>query len=200
MPRLKTEGRSDIILDAALSLFAKYGFSKTTIMDIAQKAGVASGTIYLYYENKEEILKACALRFHQKHKEFAQILLSSKNSPSTLSPKLKLKKYLINRYSLWIKETSPSTPGTDLAQAMVNIAPEINKAEAELWFNTLKTILKEGEDQKIYHFKSLNKELKVFLHCLIGFFPLPGTSHPASPTEQDLLDAIEWFDKKWRTQ
>lgn len=193
MARIKAEGRSDAILDAALSLFVRYGFAKTTIMDISRKASIASGTVYLYYKSKEEILNACALRFHQEHKEFTKTLLSTSEDPS-----VHLKKYLLNRYSLWMKETSPSTPGTDLAQSMVNISPEINKAEADLWFQTLKAVLKEGESQKIYRFESLTKELKIFLHCLIGFFPMPGAAYPAPLTEKDLLEMVEWFDKKWR--
>lgn len=42
------------ILDAALDVFAHKGFHSATIADIAQKAGVAKGLLYHYYNSKEE--------------------------------------------------------------------------------------------------------------------------------------------------
>jgi TetR/AcrR family fatty acid metabolism transcriptional regulator len=44
------------ILTAAIRVFAERGFSQSTISQIAQEAGVADGTIYLYFKNKDDIL------------------------------------------------------------------------------------------------------------------------------------------------
>ncbi|HOX40841.1 MAG TPA: TetR/AcrR family transcriptional regulator [bacterium] len=44
-----------LVSDAALKLFAKKGLDKTSIDEIAAKAGVAKGTIYYHYRSKEEI-------------------------------------------------------------------------------------------------------------------------------------------------
>ncbi|OQX63645.1 MAG: TetR family transcriptional regulator [Desulfococcus sp. 4484_241] len=44
------------ILEAAISVFAEEGFFNSTISRIARKAGVADGTIYLYFKNKNDIL------------------------------------------------------------------------------------------------------------------------------------------------
>jgi len=44
------------ILTAAINVFAERGFSQSTISQIAQEAGVADGTIYLYFKNKDDIL------------------------------------------------------------------------------------------------------------------------------------------------
>ncbi len=46
------------ILEASLSLFAEKGFANTTTADIAEKAGVAEGTVYKRYANKQELLVA----------------------------------------------------------------------------------------------------------------------------------------------
>lgn len=45
------------ILKAALTLFARNGYSKTTTDDIARKVGISKGLIYNYFSNKEEILE-----------------------------------------------------------------------------------------------------------------------------------------------
>jgi len=44
------------ILDAAVAVFADKGFFTARIADIADRANVADGTVYLYFKNKEEIL------------------------------------------------------------------------------------------------------------------------------------------------
>jgi AcrR family transcriptional regulator len=46
------------LLDAALDLFCAQGYGTTTLSDIARKAGVSKGTVYLYFENKEALLVA----------------------------------------------------------------------------------------------------------------------------------------------
>ena len=57
-----TEFRTAGILEAARRVFATKGFSQATVDDIASAAGVAKGTIYLYYESKRDIYFA-ALKF-----------------------------------------------------------------------------------------------------------------------------------------
>ena len=46
------------ILTAARNVFARQGFRGTTIADIAEEAGIALGTIYLYYPSKEDVFAA----------------------------------------------------------------------------------------------------------------------------------------------
>ena len=46
------------LLDSAYELFTTMGFTKTTIRDIASKAGVAKGTFYLYFKDKSDIRDA----------------------------------------------------------------------------------------------------------------------------------------------
>ena len=45
-----------LILEAAVKVFARQGFYQSTVAQIAREAGVADGTIYLYFKNKEDIL------------------------------------------------------------------------------------------------------------------------------------------------
>jgi AcrR family transcriptional regulator len=50
--------RPSQILDAALDAFSEHGFAAARLDDIAHRAGVSKGTIYLYFESKEELFKA----------------------------------------------------------------------------------------------------------------------------------------------
>ncbi|NSL50510.1 TetR/AcrR family transcriptional regulator [Calidifontibacillus erzurumensis] len=52
----KTGEKVPIILQAAKEIFAQSGYHQTSIAAIAKKAGIAEGTVYIYFENKEDIL------------------------------------------------------------------------------------------------------------------------------------------------
>jgi AcrR family transcriptional regulator len=56
--RRRKEARPQELLDAALSLFVEKGFASTRAEEVALRAGVSKGTLYLYYPSKEELLKA----------------------------------------------------------------------------------------------------------------------------------------------
>src|SRR5437773_3872940 len=44
------------IIDAAIRVFARHGYYNSRVSDIAKEAGMASGTIYLYFKTKDDIL------------------------------------------------------------------------------------------------------------------------------------------------
>ena len=56
----RKEERAPEILEAALASFAEKGFAGTRMDDIAKRAGITKGTIYLYFKSKEELFKALA--------------------------------------------------------------------------------------------------------------------------------------------
>jgi AcrR family transcriptional regulator len=56
----RKQARPGEILEAALSVFAEKGYAAARMEDIAAKAGVTKGTIYLYFQNKEDVFKSLA--------------------------------------------------------------------------------------------------------------------------------------------
>ena len=61
------EERRKDILDAALRLFVSKGFADTSVSDIAAEAGMATGTVYLYFPSKEHVLQGLHDRFGQEN-------------------------------------------------------------------------------------------------------------------------------------
>jgi AcrR family transcriptional regulator len=57
LEKISTEKRLEI-LTAAKNLFAQKGFERSTVEEIAARANVGKGTVYLYFENKEQIFMA----------------------------------------------------------------------------------------------------------------------------------------------
>ena len=60
--RRRAEARPDEVLDAALALFVEKGFASTRVEDIATRAGLSKGAVYLYFASKEAILEGLVRR------------------------------------------------------------------------------------------------------------------------------------------
>src|SRR5689334_14761611 len=56
----RKDARPPEILEAALAVFAEKGFAATRLDDIAAKAGITKGTIYLYFDSKQSLFEALA--------------------------------------------------------------------------------------------------------------------------------------------
>jgi AcrR family transcriptional regulator len=54
----RKDARPQELLAAALDLFVERGYASTRLEDVAKRAGVSKGTLYLYFTNKEELFKA----------------------------------------------------------------------------------------------------------------------------------------------
>jgi len=54
----RKEARPGELLDAALDLFVEKGFSAARVDEVAARAGVSKGTLFLYFESKEDLFKA----------------------------------------------------------------------------------------------------------------------------------------------
>ena len=58
---LQREERRSQILNAALTVFSQKGYHATNVSDVAAQAGVSQGTIYWYFESKDELFQAALL-------------------------------------------------------------------------------------------------------------------------------------------
>ncbi|TAJ14864.1 TetR/AcrR family transcriptional regulator [Marinilabiliaceae bacterium JC017] len=127
------------ILEAARELFAKFGYKKTTMEDIAHALRKGKSSLYYYFKNKEEIFQAVI-------KMEEDILFSRLHEvlKSDISPQEKLMNYVIVRMETirkldnYYKALRDDMFGDyDL---MVDIKGKGEKEEAEM----LKSILEEG--------------------------------------------------------
>jgi len=70
-----------LILEAAVKVFARQGFYQSTVAQIAKEAGVADGTIYLYFKNKDDILvQFFSYRTRQVFERFRSEVNKAENS------------------------------------------------------------------------------------------------------------------------
>ena len=85
MARRRTDDKRQRILNAAVKVFARKGYFAAKVSEIAHKADVADGTIYLYFKNKEDILVSLFDEVMAEHIERAKVeLAAAETAPDKL--------------------------------------------------------------------------------------------------------------------
>src|SRR5208337_674206 len=76
MARTRDKDKPAQIIEAAFAVFGDVGYEATVIKDIAEKAGISSGTIYTYFSDKRDLFRATAQvgwnRFLQQIRDIAE--------------------------------------------------------------------------------------------------------------------------------
>jgi AcrR family transcriptional regulator len=79
--RRRKADRPGEIVEAALQVFAEKGFAAARLDDVAARAGVSKGGLYLYFDTKEEIFRAVVEQAIAPNLEIARALLSAHPGP-----------------------------------------------------------------------------------------------------------------------
>ncbi|HZS36931.1 MAG TPA: TetR/AcrR family transcriptional regulator [Polyangia bacterium] len=92
------EGKRERILDAAVRVFAQEGFYNAKVAQIAHVAGVADGTIYLYFKSKDDLLISLFEdRMERVNENLREALASSKSATDRLRTVVRLHLDLIEK-------------------------------------------------------------------------------------------------------
>ena len=83
MSRPRTGNKRQRLIDAAVRLFARKGYFYTTTAEVSAQAGVASGTLYLYFNSKDDLLAAALNEFLEAFER--EVLPAAKQSDDTRS-------------------------------------------------------------------------------------------------------------------
>ncbi|GEK33400.1 TetR/AcrR family transcriptional regulator [Kurthia sibirica] len=127
------------IVDAAVIVIADNGYHQAQVSKIAKQAGVADGTIYLYFKNKEDILISV---FQEKMSLFIENLQEIIQEDTTPSEKLRL--MIENHFKVLSNDTFLSrVTQLELRQSNKDLRLQINSILKE-YLDQLDAILVEG--------------------------------------------------------
>jgi AcrR family transcriptional regulator len=119
--RRRPEARPGEILAAALALFSKKGFSETRMDEVAARAGISKGAIYLYFPDKTALLKALVKQ--ATGGQIAQVAQLAENLEGPVAPLLR---QLIAQMAWRVESTElPSIVKLVIAESRAH--PEIGK-------------------------------------------------------------------------
>ncbi|HOB86387.1 MAG TPA: TetR/AcrR family transcriptional regulator [Bacillota bacterium] len=129
------------ILLAAIKIFARYGYHRTRVSDIAREAGVADGTVYIYFNSKEDILISL---FQEMMEQFVQGLQTELDACGNAEEKLKK----LIHYHLETLEKQPDQAKVtqlELRQIDQSINEGISRPLMD-YFQMIEEVIKEGQD------------------------------------------------------
>ncbi|HEX4843284.1 MAG TPA: TetR/AcrR family transcriptional regulator [Limnobacter sp.] len=137
----RKQERPQELLEAALTIFSEKGFTAARLEDVAKSAGVSKGTVYLYYSNKEELLKAVVKEHVSPIVEEAKRLQEPGKSSATLI------REAIHLW--WLKYGSTKLSAiTKIVLSEANAFPDLARffydEVVKPWWDYLESILKRG--------------------------------------------------------
>jgi AcrR family transcriptional regulator len=173
---IEENNKASRILSAATNVFAQKGFSKATMVEVANRADVAEGTIYEYFKNKQDLLFSIPKGQFMAFRNLLERSLASEN------PLFRLRQMIWNHFCIFL--SNPDFLIVFLNDIKLN--KEFYSSEAYPYFlqhiNVLYEILDEGKAQGVFRSDVDNRIYRNLFfgsvaHLCIRWFLL-GNLHP----------------------
>ncbi len=163
------------ILEAAEQRLWHYGFKKTTIDEIASDAGVGKGTVYLYFDGKEEIGLAIVSEYKQRGLD--KMALIAGDPAKTPAQKLtEMLQYPI----LYVCQSCRESPA--MQEMITAIKPHIRRhiqPQTEQEYALLAEVLDEGNRLGVFSVADTQAAARTLKMMTLGFMPpYPAASDP----------------------
>jgi len=148
------------ILDAAVEVIAERGYFHSPVSAIADRAGVADGTIYLYFKNKDEVLRAAidttVGRFHERIAEEFKTVHDPQAQLEFIA-RLHLESAVTNRSVAILMQT-------EMRQSAQFIA-EFSQHHLVRYIQVVREVVRRGQQQGVFR---RDVSDGVVAHCLFG--------------------------------
>jgi len=126
--RRRKEDRPDEITAAALQAFAEKGYAATRVDDVAKRAGVSKGLLYLYFKTKEDLFKAVIRSFVVPRIDALRAVIDSSETSS--------EEFLRGPF-LEFAKTLPGSPISILVRLMISEGPKHPDLLQFYWDNVI---------------------------------------------------------------
>ena len=182
------------ILEAARKRFRYYGVRKTTMQEIARDAGVAVGTLYLYFKAKDDLLVACTDEYVSRHRRQAEAILACEASVAD-----KLRRYVLDRFGAsQATRAGGYRHAAELEREVLRVRPERRSEEGRMKAEYFARILRLGMETGGLYTAHPERDARVLLLSLAFLFPIAMDEPADTPTEEDALLVVDWFLQAWR--
>jgi AcrR family transcriptional regulator len=175
------------ILQAARSRFAHYGFKKTTIDEIAQDAGVGKGTVYLYFDGKDEILLTLILAVKRNITDQIRAI-----DQAMAPPEDKIRRMVMACIETVYDACSSTAHGSELVD---DLRPQLLKHpefqqqfahESEVQLGLIAEALREGNARGAFDAPDVEKTAHLIMAAFVAY--LPPYISPAYPRQRSRRD------------
>ena len=155
------ETKRSRILRAAIKAFAEKGYLKATISEIAKQAGVADGTVYEYFKNKEELLFSIPEERFEDHVKQFEMAFNIKDSAKML------RRFIKYHFNLYLTDTDFLK--VYLSLILLNRRFYQSRAYENLrkYLKIIDEIVKEGVDNGSF---APDSDIRIFRNMFLGAF------------------------------
>ncbi len=181
--RKKSPEKRKNITEAAITVFSREGYHGARIKDIAKIAGVAEGTIYIYFKNKEDLLISI---FKEKTRETIEYIKSEVQKEANAVEKLKRLIYL--HLETFQKEKDLARLYQLELRQSIRLTTEYFKVEHKDYLDLMGEIIKEGINEGLFR-KDLN--VSIVKRVIFGAVDEVITTWVVSSKDYDLLTLYE---------
>ncbi len=152
------------IAEIARDIFAKFGFKKTTMEEIAKAVNKAKSSLYYYFQNKEEVFQAVIEREANVLREKLQKAISQENTPQG-----KLRAYIVTRMKALKQLANFYSALKDEYLENYKFIEKFRSKYDEEEKSAIIQILKEGIDNGIFEINNVEMTTQAILITLKGF-------------------------------
>lgn len=187
--RRRKEARPGEILDAALDLFTEKGFAATKLTEVAARAGVSKGTVYLYFDSKEALFQEMVKETLLPHLEQAELRVGShEGSTSDLMHGLceHWRRNILNTRSAGIPKLVIAEASNFPEMARFYMEKVVNRGTA-----LVERILQRGVDKGEFHEMDIANTARAVLAPMI-FAAI--YDHSLRPYDNGLYDVEKYLD------
>ncbi|MBC1353366.1 TetR/AcrR family transcriptional regulator [Listeria innocua] len=178
----RTLKKKTAIIQAALSLFGKQGFSDVSIKDIASLADVSQVSIYNYFGSKEALVGECARIIMQDTITLAEEILASEG---TFTQKLERALQLCNaKINLSLSKFISQEASKD-AQFITLLVNNINALKNEIYMKYIAI----GKQEKIIDSRLSDQSIQLFIEAINGL----GFAVPEEELEEKQAEILQLF-------
>lgn len=135
-----TDSKPEHILDSSLEVFCRYGFQKTSMLDIAQAAGMSRAALYLHFKNKEDVFRSGSLRAHATVMQAIEAEFAGEGS--TLN---RIESALRSYFTGLMEQIGESPHGAELFDANAELIGDVARDARTRLVNLIATALDDAD-------------------------------------------------------
>ena len=139
------------ILEAAQNLFAKFGYKKTTMEDIALELHKGKSPLYYYFKNKEEIFQAVIDKEQGELISNLKVVVESEKNPQE-----KLNDYVLTRMKTISEQNNYFKALTDERFGGIEFVKNVKESSEKVEVQMIESILQEGLSDDSFQMKNVH--------------------------------------------
>lgn len=179
----RTGDKYEAIIDAAVKVIARHGYHNAQVAKIAREAQVADGTIYLYFENKDDVLTSL---FREKMGRFIQEMEKTLSQITDPAEQLKT---LIDGHFRHLQQDEELAIVTQIELRQSN--PSVRKVIGQIlksYLNIIDQIILSGQKSGCFR---RNVDVKIARKMIFGTLDETVTSWIMNGRKYSLLDMVD---------